>query len=192
MVRNLLIGSLLSFALAAPALAAVDHYTLDPDHTFPSFEADHMGISVWRGKFNHSTGKVTIDREAKSGTVEVSVDVTSADFGQDALNEHMAKPEMFDTAKFPKATYKGKLAGFENGAPTKVVGDFTFRGVTKPLELKINKFKCIPHPMLKVELCGADASATFKRDDYGFDAGKDYGFDMSVNLRIQVEGLKDS
>jgi polyisoprenoid-binding protein YceI len=192
MIRNFLIGSLLGLAFCAPALAAEDHYTLDPDHTFPSFEADHMGISVWRGKFNHSTGKVAIDREAKTGTVEVSVDVSSADFGQDALNEHMQKPEMFDGMKYPKATYKGKLAGFENGAPTQVIGDFTFRGVTKPLELKISKFKCIPHPMLKKELCGADASATFKRDDYGLDAGKDYGFDMSVNLRIQVEALKDS
>ncbi len=192
MVRNILIGSLLCLALAAPALATEDHYTLDPDHTFPSFEADHMGISVWRGKFNHSTGKATVDREAKTGTVEVSVDVGSVDFGQDALNEHMQKPEMFDSAKYPKATYKGKLAGFENGAPTKVIGEFTFRGVTKPLELKIAKFKCIPHPMLKKELCGADASATFQRDAYGLDAGKDYGFDMSVNLRIQVEALKDS
>src|SRR3569623_2665062 len=120
MIRNVLAGSLLSFVLAAPALAAEDHYTLDPDHTFPSFEADHMVISKWRGKNNHSTGGATIDREAKSGTVEVSVDIASADFGQDALNEHMQKPEKFDGAKYPQAPYKGQLAGFENGAPTKV------------------------------------------------------------------------
>ena len=176
--------------VAAPALAA-DHYTLDPDHTFPSFEADHMGISYWRGKFNHSSGKVVLDRTAGTGTVEVSIDVASVDFGQDKLNEHMQGADMFNTAKFPKATYSGSFADFKDGAPTKVKGQLSFRGVTRPVDLAITRFKCIPHPMLKKELCGADASASFQRDQFGLDAGKDYGFDMTVNLRIQVEALKD-
>jgi polyisoprenoid-binding protein YceI len=181
----------LLFALAAAPAVAADHYTLDPDHTFPSFEADHMGISYWRGKFDHSRGKVVLDRAGKTGTVDVTVDVASADFGQEALNEHMRGADMFDTAKFPTATYRGTLADFKNGAPTRVKGELSFRGVTKPLDLAITRFKCIPHPMLKKELCGADASATFQRDQFGLDAGKDYGFDMGVTLRIQVEGLKD-
>ncbi len=63
-------------------------------------------------------------------------------------------------------------------------------GVTRPLDLGINSFKCIPHPLFKRELCGADASATLDRAAFGIAAGKDYGFSMDVTLRIQVEALR--
>ena len=97
----------------------------------------------------------------------------------------------FDTAKFPTATYTGTLADFVDGRPTRVVGTLTLHGVSKPLELKIGRFKCIPHPIFKRELCGADATGTFNRSDFGLNAGKDYGFNMDVALRIQVEALRD-
>jgi len=70
-----------------------------------------------------------------------------------------------------------------------VDGMLTLHGVTLPLTLQIRSFKCMPHPLLKRELCGADALATFQRDAFGMDAGKDYGFDMTVTLRIQVEAI---
>jgi polyisoprenoid-binding protein YceI len=185
---------LLSLALIGATgmvAAAPASYTIDPDHTFPSFEADHMGISKWRGKFNKSSGKVTLDKAAGSGTLDVAVDTASIDFGHDKLNSWAAGPEFFDAAKYPQATYKGKLTGFVKGAPTKAVGEFTLHGVTKPMILKIESFKCIPHPLNKRELCGADVSGTFKRDAFGLDAGKSYGFKMDVPLRIQVEALRD-
>jgi polyisoprenoid-binding protein YceI len=176
-------------SLAGGAQAAPVAYKIDPSHTYPSFEADHMGVSVWRGKFNKSEGTVVLDKKAGSGTVEVTIDTKSIDFGLDAMNEHANKPELFDTGKFPTATYKGKFADFVAGAPTRVDGELTLHGVTKPLSLKIAKFKCIPHPMLKRELCGADASASFQRDQFGMAAGKEYGFSMNVDLRIQVEAV---
>jgi polyisoprenoid-binding protein YceI len=192
-MRHLIASTALAIAagLAAPAFAA-DTYTIDAMHTFPSFEADHFGgLSVWRGKFNTSSGKITLDKKAGSGTVDITVDAASIDYGLDAMNEKARSAELFDTAKYPTATYKGKLAGFKNGAPTRVEGDLTLHGVTRPLELKIESFKCVPDPMAKRERCGADARASFKRDDFGMPAGKDYGFSMDVNLRIQVEALKD-
>jgi len=174
----------------ASANAAEVKYQLDPDHTYPSFEADHLGgLSVWRGKFNHSSGTVTLDKAGGSGTVNVVVDMKSADFGQDQLNEKAQGKELFESDKYPTATYQGKLVNFVNGAPTEVVGHLTLHGVTRPLTLKIRSFKCMPHPLLKRELCGADALATFQRDAFGMDAGKDYGFDMTVTLRIQVEAI---
>lgn len=176
-------------SLAGGAQAAPVAYKIDPSHTYPSFEADHMGVSVWRGKFNKSEGTVVLDKKAGSGTVEVVVDTKSIDFGLDAMNEHANKSELFDTGKFPTATYKGKFVDFVDGAPTRVDGELTLHGVTKPLSLKIAKFKCMPHPMLKRELCGADASASFQRDQFGMSAGKDYGFSMNVDLRIQVEAI---
>ncbi|MFC3715678.1 YceI family protein [Luteimonas soli] len=177
-------------AVGGTAAAATVHYDIDPEHTFPSFEADHLaGLSVWRGKFNHSSGKVALDRAAGTGSVEVAIDTASIDFGHDALNEHARGAELFDVAKYPQATYSGRLEGFVDGKPTRVVGELTLHGVTRPVELKINSFKCMPHPVLKRELCGADALATIQRDEFGMPAGKDYGFSMAVTLRIQVEAI---
>jgi polyisoprenoid-binding protein YceI len=167
-------------------------YTIDPAHTYPSFEADHFGgLSTWRGKFDSTHGKITLDKSAGTGSVDITVDASSVDFGLDKMNEAARGSELFDVTKYPKATYKGKLTGFVNGAPTKVAGELTLHGVTRPVELTINSFKCMPHPMFKRELCGADAYATFKRDDFGMDSGKSYGFKMDVALRIQVEALID-
>lgn len=177
----------LSFATGT-ATAATVTYRIDPDHTYPSFEADHLGgLSVWRGKFNRSRGTVTLDKTAGTGTVDVVVDMKSADFGQDQLNKSAQGKELFESGRYPQAIYTGKLTGFVDGAPTRVAGELTLHGVTRPLDLKIDSFKCMPHPMLKREVCGADALATFKRDAFGMDAGKPYGFSMDVTLRIQVE-----
>lgn len=174
------------------AAAATVNYEIDPEHTYPSFEADHMaGLSVWRGKFNRSSGKVALDKTAGTGSVDVVIDVASIDFGHDVLNEHAWGAELFDVAKYPQATYSGRLEGFVDGKPTRVAGELTLHGVTRPVELKLNSFKCMPHPMLKREVCGADALATIQRDEFGMPAGKDYGFSMAVTLRIQVEAIAE-
>jgi len=171
------------------ASAAPVDYEIDPTHTYPSFEADHMGVSIWRGKFDRTTGHVTLDKAAGAGTVELTIDLTAVDFGLTDLNLWAQGPQFFDVQKHPQAIYKGKLEDFTQGAPKRLAGDLSLNGVTRPVILTINSFKCIPHPMLKRELCGADASGVFHRDDFGLDAGKDYGFSMDVTLRIQVEAL---
>ncbi|RKP58879.1 YceI family protein [Pararobbsia silviterrae] len=177
--------------LAGSAIAAPATYNLDPNHTYPSFEADHFGgVSVWRGKFTKSTGVVTLDRDAKTGTVDVTVDTTSLDTGNAPLDKHVKSPDFLDTEKFPTATYKGTSIKFDGDTPVEVDGTFTLHGVTKPLNLKINSFKCFQHPMLKREVCGADASAEFDRADYGIDWGVKYGFKTLTKLQIQVEGVK--
>ena len=186
-------GTLIFAVLAAAsaiAMGAPVSYEIDPNHTYPSFEADHMGISFWRGKFNRTSGTLVVDKAAGTGSVDVSIDMDSVDFGLDSMNEHARTAEFFDTTKYPKATYKGRLEDFVDGAPTRVVGELTLHGITRPVELKIDLFKCIPHPMYKRELCGANASAVFKRDEFGLAAGKDYGFNMDVNLLIQMEAIQ--
>lgn len=189
-MKKLLLSTLLA-AVAVSANAAPATYELDANHTFPSFEGDHFGgLSIWRGKFTKSAGKVVLDRAAKTGTIDVTVQTDSVDFGHEKMNAHAKNEEMFDVAKYPTATYKGKFTAFNGDVPTEAQGEFTFHGVTKPLTLKINRFKCMPHPMKKKEVCGADASAEFNRADYGVNYGQAYGFDMGVKLQIQVEGLK--
>lgn len=171
------------------ACAAADTYQIEPNHTYPSFEADHMGISVWRGKFTKTSGTVVLDRAAKTGSVDITIDMNSVDFGHQKMNEHAKKPDIFDVAQFPTATFKGNKMRFNGNTPVAVDGDFTLHGVTKPLTLTINKFKCIDHPMLKREVCGADASATFQRSDYGVTFGLPR-FSPEVKLAIQVEAVK--
>lgn len=172
-----------------PASAETVAYEIDPAHTFPSFEADHMGLSVFRGKFNRSSGTVALDKAAGAGSVDIEIDATSIDFGQDDLNALMAGPDYLDSARHPVVRYTGELAGFVDGEPTQVVGELTLRGSTRPLTLEIASFKCVPHPLSRRDWCGADAHATLDRSAWGIDAGKAYGFDMEVALRIQVEAV---
>lgn len=179
-----------SVVALAPAFAA-DTYQLDPSHTYPSFAADHFGgLSVWRGKFTKSSGTVTIDRQNKTGTVDVTIQPASIDTGNEELNEHLQTPAFFDTAKFPTASYKGTQIKFDGDKPVEVIGALTLHGVTKPLDLKIESFKCMMHPMLKREVCGVEARADFPRDEFGLDFGKQYGFNMDTKLEIQAEGVK--
>ena len=193
MLRPSLSASALGAALSVAAFgadAAPVTYRIDPEHTFPSFEADHMaGLSVWRGKFNRTTGDVVLDKAKGTGTLDIAIDIDSIDFGHDQLNAHAKGADFFDVAQYPQATFSGRLEGFRQGKPTRATGKLTLRGVTQPVVLKIASFKCMPHPMLKREVCGADAFATLQRDRFALSAGKDYGFDMNVALRIQVEAI---
>ena len=186
------LGFVVACAFATAAAAAPATYNIDPEHTHPSFEADHFGgMSVWRGKLTASNGTVVIDREAKSGNVDIVIDMNSIDFGLEKLETHVKSGDagMLDTAKFPTATYKGKLVKFKDGAPTEVQGELTLHGVTKPVTLTIRSFKCMAHPMKKKEFCGADAITTINREDFGVGWGKAFGFGMDVKLMIQIEAF---
>lgn len=177
--------------VAGSVLAGPVTYNIDPTHTFPSFEADHFGgLSVWRGKFNSSSGRVVLDAQAKKGTVEVTVDVASLNFGLAAMDEHARSAEIFDAAKFPKATYRGTFSKWNGDSPTEVEGQLTLHGVTRPVKLVINRFLCKVNPLNQKPTCGADAVATFQRDAFGIDYGKSYGFSMDVKLLISVEAVR--
>lgn len=174
-------------ATATAAVSAPVTYKVDARHTYPSFQADHGGgMSFWRGKFNSTTGTIVLDKEAGTGTVDITVDAASIDFGLEDMNKHARSADMFDVEKFPTATFKGKLARFKDGAPTEVDGELTLHGVTKPLKLTIHSFKCKPNREQK-DYCGADASAKFDREDFGISFGKSFGFLTDVTLQIQVE-----
>lgn len=189
MIRK--IATLGMLVAAGAAAAAPATYDVDPAHTYPAFEADHMGgLSLWRGKFNSTSGKVVLDTAAKTGEVDISVDVASVDFGHDKMNEHARSAEIFDAAKFPKATFKGKVSKWKGDAPAEIDGQFTLKGVTHPLKLTVNSFLCKPNPMSRKETCGADASATFQRDAFGVDYGKNFGFKMDTKLLISIEAVK--
>ena len=136
----------LAASVATIAVAAPDTYMIEPGHTYPSFEADHMGISILRGKFTKSSGTVVIDRAAKTGSLDIAIDASTLDFGNDKLNEHASGPDMFDVAKFPTATYKSKSITFNGDVPTTVNGELTLHGVTKPVVLTHQQVQVHPAP----------------------------------------------
>jgi polyisoprenoid-binding protein YceI len=177
-------------SVTTPVLADVETYLIDPDHTYPSIEFSHMGISVWRGKFDRTQGTISIDRTARTGTVDVVIDTDSLDFGLASMHTEARSDHFFDVAKFPTATYRGTLT-FVGKQPRYVDGAITLMGVTRPVKLRINLLKCMAHPMTKQDICGADAEGDLNWGEYGMamskfaegDAGK-------VHLRIQVEARK--
>ena len=166
-------------------------YEIDPNHTFPAFEADHMGgLSLWRGKINSTSGEIILDKKNKTGSVNVIMEMVSIDFGHDEMNKRAKSDDMFDIEEFPQASYEGKLINFQDGAPTKVEGELTLHGITKNVDLEIKAFKCRLHPFKLREVCGADLRGNIMRDDFGIKYGKMLGFKMGVALRIGVEAIK--
>lgn len=176
-------------SVAVPTTAAPDSYTVDPEHTYPSLEMSHMGLSVWRGKFNKTAGRIALDRAARTGRVEIQIDTDSIDFGLDSMHERAVRPDWLDVARYPTMTYTGAIQ-FKGDTPASVDGQLTLRGVTKPVKLTIHSFKCIPHPMFKKEVCGADAEGELDRADFGM-AQYSAGGLGKIHLRIQVEALKE-
>ncbi len=188
-VRTIVTEIAAATMLNAAAFAAPAHYRIDPLHTYVSFEAPHIeAISHWRGKFDRTEGgEIVLDRAARTGTVAVTVDASSIDFGLDKMNEHAKSKDFFDVTNFPVAAYAGTIQ-FTGDTPTSVNGKLTLHGVTRPVNLTISSLKCISDYVLKIERCGADATAVIDRSDFGIS----YGVPMTggeVKLQIQVEGL---
>ena len=185
-----MIKGIVAAALAAAAASAsAASYTIDKDHTQPSFEFPHMGISGWRGKFSRTSGKVNFDRAARTGDVNIVVQTSSIEFGHKGMNEGAVGSEWLNTDQFPNMVYQGKIR-FEGDKPVAVDGRLTLLGVSQPLTLKINSLKCIEHPFFKREVCGADAEGDLDRADFGLKQYTEDGMGR-LHLRIQVEALKD-
>jgi len=174
--------------LTVAALAAPVTYNIDPQHTFPAFRADHAGRSTFTGRINETSGTIVLDKEAGTGEVNITMNMETLDFGIPGLESHLkTEATAFDTAKYPTATYTGKLVDFNDGKPGAVDGTLNWRGVSKPVRLTIEKFVCAPSGRGGGEVCGADAVGEFSRADFGANFGQQMGFDMNVKLIIQIE-----
>jgi polyisoprenoid-binding protein YceI len=186
MHRGLALASLV--LAAVPALAAPARYNIDSDHTYPSLEFPHMGISTWRGKFTRTRGSVELDREARTGTVDVTIEADSIDFGHRTMNQVALSAEWLNVAAHPTLRYEGTLR-FDGDRPASIDGKLTLVGVTKPVALRIESFRCIRHPLFRREVCGADASGSLDRAEFGLTQATSDGAGR-ITLRIQVEALQ--
>lgn len=119
----------------------------------------------------------------------IAINPTGIDFGQTQLNAWALGHDFFDVSRYPKASCEGRFDAVSNKVPTQLLGELTLHGITRPMALNVNRLRCIAHPMLQREVRGADASGSLKREEFGLDAGKAYGFKMEMNLRLQVQAI---
>ena len=175
---------------AGTAQAQAVTYTIDPTHTFASFEVDHMGTSTLRGRFDRKEGSVQFDRAARSGRVDITIDIRSVSTGVEPLNKHLLDEDFFDATKHPSARFVGDKFSFNGDKVSAVAGTLTLRGKTLPVTLQARQFNCYMNPMFKREVCGGDFETTLQRSQWGMSWGLNLGVPDSVRLLVQVEAIR--
>jgi polyisoprenoid-binding protein YceI len=176
---------------ALPAVAAEETYTIDPTHSQPLYQVRHMGFSLQRGIFTRVSGKITLDRAAKTGTVNVLIDPTSVRSGDAALDNVLKGEAYFNVERFPTLTFRSSNVRFDGERVVEVVGDFTMLGVTRPVTLKVDDFVCGNDPFFRRPLCGAEVTTTIKRSDWGMTRGIPLAPADEVKISIPVEAYRE-
>jgi len=178
-----------AMGIATAALAAPQTYVIDSEHTYPRFEYSHLGFSTQQSRFDKTSGSVTVDLEAGTGSTEIRIDTRSVNTGSVNFNKHIQAEDFFDTKKYPEILFKSKDFRFEGERLVSLEGELTMKGITKPVSLQITHFKCMMHPMLKKDACGANAVAKISRTE--FNMGKYAPFvSDAVTLTIAIEAIK--
>ena len=194
-MRSLVLSLTSSVTLAAALLAGATSaqaatYAIDPTHTFATFEIGHMGASTNRGRFDKKEGKIDFDRAAKTGKVEITLDMTSINTGTPGFDKHLHSADIFNAAAHPTAKFVSTGMTFNGDKVAEVAGTLTLLGKTNPVTLKASQFNCYNSPMLKREVCGGDFEATIDRTAFGLNYGVDWGFPKNVRIVVQVEAIK--
>ena len=188
-INKITAALILSLAASAPALAAPETYAIDNNHTFPRFSYKHLGFSTQLSRFNKVDGKVVFDKEAKTGSVDISIDMKSIDTGSKLFDEHIQAEDFLNTAQFPTATFKSTKVVFNGDKPAEIIGDLTMKGVTKQVTLTVTSFLAMPHPMQKKDAIGADAFTVVKRTDFNMGKYAPHVGD-EVRIDISLEAIK--
>ena len=179
--------ALLATGLVAPASAAPVTYVVDPTHTYPRFSYSHFGLSTQLSRFDKTSGTIVLDKAARTASVDIVIDMKSVDTGYATFNEHIQGADFLDTATYPTATFKSTKVVFEGDRPVAINGNLTIKGVTRPVTLNVTSFTNMPHPMLKKDAIGADASVVIKRSE--FNAGKyapNVGDDVTISVALEA------
>jgi polyisoprenoid-binding protein YceI len=181
--------AIVAIAVSATAQAQSAIYTVEPTHTFVTWEAKHFGTSTSRGRFDKKEGSITIDRVAKTGRAEITIDMASINTGVAPFDKHLKGKDFFDTDNHASAKFVGDKFTFDGDKVTEVVGTLTMLGKTLPVTLKGSGFNCYNNPFFKREVCGGDFETTVQRSLYGMSYGLP-GIPDNIRLLIQIEAVK--
>jgi polyisoprenoid-binding protein YceI len=168
------------------AAAATEAYVIDNTHT--------SRASIATTRLFHPGQPLTkpaarfLDAPPRD-SIDVVIDA-NCEYRLCTVHEHIQAEDYFYTSKYPTITFKSSSLKFDGDKLVAVNGDLTVKGVTKPVTLTVTSFHCMPHPMLKKDACGANATTKIKRSE--FNAGKNAPFvSDEVTLTIPVEAVKE-
>jgi polyisoprenoid-binding protein YceI len=187
-MRTLALFAVIS--LTATAAVAADSYTIDPNHTLPVFEVNHLGFTTQRGRFDKTSGKIQLDKEKKTGVVDWTIEADSINMGQSKWNDHLKSADFFNVAQFPTIRYHADKVTFKGNTPVAAEGTLTLLGVAKPVKVTIHRFTCGTNPLNQKPLCAADIEATLKRSEFGMSKYLP-GVGDDVKVFVPVEAYKD-
>ena len=182
-VKRLSVATALFAAVLSSAVAAPVTYNVDQSHTYPRFSYSHLGLSSQTSSFSKTTGTVVFDAAAKTGSVDITIDMKTVNTGFADFNGHIQGEDFLDTAKFPTATFKSSRVVFEGDKLKSIEGTLTIKGVSRPVTLTVTSFAALQHPMAKKQALGANAYTVIKRSE--FNAGK-YVPLVSDEVRIDI------
>jgi polyisoprenoid-binding protein YceI len=189
-----LTATLTAACLIAAGYAFADEgYTIDPVHSQPRYEIQHMGgLSTQTGYFTKLSGKVTLDRAAKKGTIDVTIDTTSIRTHDASRLDAIIKGEQyFNVEKYPTMSFKSTNLLFDGDKVVGAEGELTMIGVTKPVMLKVTNFTCGENPFNKKAMCAGEASAQIKRSEWGMKTGIPKSSSDDVRIIIPIEAYQD-
>ncbi len=192
MIRSLRIAAfVLAGILPLSVAAAEETYVLDPVHSQPMFEVQHMGFSLQRATFTKISGKVVLDRNAHKGAVDVTIDTASIRSFSDRLDAHIRGEDFFNVAKYPTMSFKSSNLIFDGDKLVTVDGELTMLGIARPVSLKVTNFACGEHPFNKKPMCGVEASTTIKRSEWGMKYGIPKAVGDDVRIILPVEAYRE-
>jgi len=186
---TMLMASACIMAMQTPLLAAPVSYVVDSKHTYASFEIDHLGLSTARGRFDRTSGNITLDPAASAGHIEIEIDTASIDTGLAKRDKHLRAAEFFNVEKYPTMTYVATTLHFDGDRLTGADGHLTLLGKTLPVSMKVTRFSCSHHPIHKKPACVADAVTSFRRSAWGMTTYVPTIGD-EVTIRIGIEAFR--
>ncbi len=184
-ILALIIGSTLSFSATAAT-----SYTVDPKHTFPSFGINHLGFSIQRGRFNQTSGKVLLSPESATGSIHIAIETASISTGLTKLEEHLRSKDFLDAGRYPQITFVSDKLSFNKDQLVAADGILTLHGIAKPVHLTVDHFYCGMNMIAIKYTCGANATTSIKRSDFGVDKYVPAIADK-VDIAIQIEATRD-
>jgi polyisoprenoid-binding protein YceI len=175
--------------LASAVSAEPATFAIDPLHTIVTFEAVHFGTSTQRGRLQAKQGTVTLDRAAKTGKLDITLDLSTVSVLPQSLTTFLQGDRFFNVAQNPTARFVADAVTFEGEKLSSVSGTLTLMGKSQPVVLSARRFNCYEHSQLKREVCGGDFISSIQRSQFGLGALPSVTPD-EIPLLIQVEGIR--
>jgi polyisoprenoid-binding protein YceI/DNA-binding MarR family transcriptional regulator len=172
-------------------------WAIDKSHSSVEFGIKHMMFSTVKGRFSEFGGTITEHASDLSlSSVDVTIDTASIDTRDEKRDAHLRSADFFDVEANPTITFKSTKVRAISGARFAVIGDLTLHGVTRSVELDVEKTGSAKNPW-GVEVAGFSATAQINRKDFGlnWNAALEAGGVLvgeTVKISIELEAAKQA